>query len=105
MYVMERDGTNKRHPKPALTHIILWFIKCVGDVARFIDLDQVSLKAQCWYIPEMRNSRIPEMYCKRCPFLGGTRIVHFWYTRNGHSLLCSHIILHFRQTLAVRKRS
>ena len=68
-------------------------------------MDQVSLKAQCWYIPEMRNSRIPEMHCKRCPFLGGTRIVHFWYTRNGHSLLCSYIILHFRQTLAVRKRS
>ena len=32
--------------------------------------DQVSLKAQCWYIPEMRNSRIPEMRNSRC-----TRII------------------------------
>ena len=32
--------------------------------------DQVSLKAQCWYIPEMCNSRIPEMRNSRC-----TRII------------------------------
>ena len=65
--------------------------------------DQVSLKAQSWYIPEIYNSRIPEMYCKRCPFLGGTRIVHFWYTRNGHSLLRSYIMPAFSANLCGKK--
>ena len=47
--------------------------------------DQVSLKAQCWYIPEMCNSRIPEMRNSRC-----TRIIEMY--NSGIPAMCNSCI-------------